>query len=114
MDERYLTVGEIAELLKVNQMTVRNWIDRGELIAVRPGGRRVRVRQSDLDRFLEVSTARGERYQVLTLEKNGVRLEYRRTTGPFASKADAEAWIDEQGLTDDSTGLLGVVYPMRS
>jgi excisionase family DNA binding protein len=40
-------------LLKVNQQTVRNWVDRGELAAVRVGARRVRVRQSDLDTFLE-------------------------------------------------------------
>ena len=48
----FLTVAEIAELLRVNPQTVRNWIDRGELQAVRVGARRVRVRQSDLDRFL--------------------------------------------------------------
>jgi excisionase family DNA binding protein len=51
--ETYLTVAEIAALLKVNQQTVRNWIDRGELAAVRVGSRRVRVKQSDHDRFLE-------------------------------------------------------------
>lgn len=51
MSEEFLTVGEIAELLKVNQQTVRNWIDRGSLPAVRVG-RRVRVRQSALDRIL--------------------------------------------------------------
>src|SRR5437763_16613502 len=33
--------------------TVRNWIDRRELAAVRVGARRVRVRRSDLDRFLD-------------------------------------------------------------
>jgi excisionase family DNA binding protein len=40
----YLTVGEVAELLRLNQQTVRNWIDRGELPAVRVGERRVRIR----------------------------------------------------------------------
>ena len=53
MPDSFLTVDEIAELLKVNPQTVRNWIDRGELPAVRIGSRRVRVRQSDLDRFIE-------------------------------------------------------------
>jgi excisionase family DNA binding protein len=43
MSEEFLTVAEIAELLKVNQQTVRNWIDRGSLPAVRVG-RRVRVK----------------------------------------------------------------------
>jgi excisionase family DNA binding protein len=30
-EEEFLTVMEIAEKLKVNPMTVRNWISRGEL-----------------------------------------------------------------------------------
>jgi excisionase family DNA binding protein len=54
MEDTFLTV---AELLKLNAQTVRNWIDRGELAAVRVGARRVRVRESELDRFLEAGTA---------------------------------------------------------
>jgi excisionase family DNA binding protein len=38
--------------VKLNQQTVRNMIDRGELGHVRVGQRRVRVRQSQLDAFL--------------------------------------------------------------
>jgi excisionase family DNA binding protein len=52
MPDEFLTVREIAELLKLNQQTVRNMIDRGELGHVRIGQRRVRVRQSELDAFL--------------------------------------------------------------
>lgn len=52
MIESYLTVAELAEALKINQQTIRNWIDRGELRAVRVGPRRVRIRQSDVDTFL--------------------------------------------------------------
>jgi excisionase family DNA binding protein len=55
MDETFLTVTEIADLLKVNQQTVRNWIDRGALRVVRVGQRRVRIRESDLHRFLAES-----------------------------------------------------------
>lgn len=51
-DDEFLTVAEIAETLKVNPQTVGNWIDRGELSAVRVGTRRVRVRQSEFDRFI--------------------------------------------------------------
>jgi excisionase family DNA binding protein len=47
-----MTVQEVADVLKLNQQTVRNWIDRGELPAVRVGQRRVRIRQSDLDAFI--------------------------------------------------------------
>ena len=52
VDDGFLTVAEVAELLKLNQQTVRNWIDAGYLPAVRIG-RRVRVRRTDLDRLLE-------------------------------------------------------------
>jgi excisionase family DNA binding protein len=46
--DELLTVNEVAELLKLNQQTIRNMIDRGELGHVRIGQRRVRVRQSQL------------------------------------------------------------------
>jgi excisionase family DNA binding protein len=44
-------VAEVAELLRLNQQTVRNWIDQGALPALRVG-RRVRIKRSDLDRLL--------------------------------------------------------------
>ena len=50
-NEEFLTVADVAELLKINEQTVRNWIDRGELAAVR-AGRRVRIRRSALDEVL--------------------------------------------------------------
>jgi excisionase family DNA binding protein len=56
--DTFLTVAEVAELLKLNQQTVRNWIDAGSLPALRVG-RRVRIRQSDLDRLLESGSTRG-------------------------------------------------------
>ena len=51
-EEEYLTVAEVAANLKLNQQTVRNWIDRGELPALRVG-RRVRIKRSDYDRYLQ-------------------------------------------------------------
>lgn len=59
MDETFLTVAEIADQLRVNQQTVRNWIDRGELAAIRLGARRVRVRASELERFIAASSSAG-------------------------------------------------------
>jgi excisionase family DNA binding protein len=53
-EETYLTVAEVAEMLKLNQQTVRNWIDQGSLPALRVG-RRVRIKRSDFDRILEES-----------------------------------------------------------
>jgi excisionase family DNA binding protein len=58
MDETYLTIAEgVAELLKLNQQTVRNTIDRGDLRAVRVGARRVRIKQPDLDAFSAAGSA---------------------------------------------------------
>lgn len=51
LEESYLTVAEVAELLKLNQQTVRNWIDQGSLPALRVG-RRVRIKRSDFERVL--------------------------------------------------------------
>jgi excisionase family DNA binding protein len=51
-DESFLTVAEVADLLRLNQQTVRNWIDAGSLPAIRVG-RRVRIKRSDLNRILE-------------------------------------------------------------
>lgn len=47
----FLTVAEIAATLKLNQQTVRNWIDAGMLPAFHVG-RRVRIRGSDFEAFL--------------------------------------------------------------
>jgi len=57
-DETYLTVAEVAETLKLNQQTVRNWIDQGSLPAMRVG-RRVRIKRSDFERILEESYSAG-------------------------------------------------------
>lgn len=50
--DEFLTVAEVAEMLKLNQQTVRNWIDHGSLPALRVG-RRVRILRSDLEQMLE-------------------------------------------------------------
>ena len=47
-------------MLKLNQQTVRNWIDQGSLPAVRVG-RRVRIKRSDLERVLDEGYSAGER-----------------------------------------------------
>jgi excisionase family DNA binding protein len=52
--DAFLTVAEVAEVLKLNQQTVRNWIDQGSLPAIRVG-RRVRIKRSDFERLLDES-----------------------------------------------------------
>ncbi len=51
LEETYLTVAEVAGMLKLNQQTVRNWIDQGSLPALRVG-RRVRIKRSDFERVV--------------------------------------------------------------
>ncbi len=51
-DDPWLTLAEIAEELRVNPATVRLWIARGRLTAMRPGQRKLLVRRSELDRML--------------------------------------------------------------
>jgi excisionase family DNA binding protein len=57
-EESFLTVAEVAEMLKLNQQTVRNWIDQGSLPALRVG-RRVRIKRSDFERIIEQSYSGG-------------------------------------------------------
>jgi excisionase family DNA binding protein len=45
--DSYLTVSEAAELLRVNEETVRRWVRAGRLQAVMPGGRKAGYRISE-------------------------------------------------------------------
>ena len=54
LEDSFLTVAEVAEVLKLNPQTVRNWIDQGLLPALRVG-RRVRIKRSDFERILAES-----------------------------------------------------------
>ena len=51
-DEEFLTVGDVANRLRVHPQTVRAWIARGDLRAIRIG-RTVRVRQTVFQEMLE-------------------------------------------------------------
>lgn len=63
LEDSFLTVAEVAELLKLNQQTVRNWIDQGSLPALRVG-RRVRIRRTDFERLLERGSTSNSREPV--------------------------------------------------
>ena len=53
-DERWFTVEEIVDLLKVHEQTVRRWLREGQLRGVLLGRKAgYRVRESDLEAFLE-------------------------------------------------------------
>jgi excisionase family DNA binding protein len=59
MEDPFLTVPQIASELGVNEVTVRTWIRKGWLPAIR-AGRTYRVRRSELDRWLSMRTARDD------------------------------------------------------
>ena len=101
---QFLTVAEIAELLKLNPMTIRNWIDAGELAAVRVGKRRVRVRQSALDAFLEAgSTSTPDDKSLPAEEVDEGSVTAWTTFG--AAMADATATLESA----DRVELVGVL-----
>jgi excisionase family DNA binding protein len=52
-NERVWTVQEIAQKLRVSEKTVQNWIVSGELVAFRVGKRGYRVRDANLQKFIE-------------------------------------------------------------
>lgn len=54
---RFLTVGEVAAVLRVSNMTVYRLINAGQLPAVRIG-RSFRLRQADLDGYLTAQLTR--------------------------------------------------------
>lgn len=53
MEEKYLTIQEVAETLKVAYLTVYRWIQSGKLEAVK-AGKQYRIKQSQLDQFLSI------------------------------------------------------------
>jgi excisionase family DNA binding protein len=54
IEEKWLTVGEIATTLRVNEQTVRRWLRAGELRGVNFGGKvGYRIRAHDYQAFIE-------------------------------------------------------------
>lgn len=50
--EEYLTTRQVADLLKLSEITVRRWCHEGRLPAVKLG-RAYRIRRADFDRLFE-------------------------------------------------------------
>ena len=56
--DRLLTVGEVAATMRVSNMTVYRLIKGGELPAIRVG-KNYRIRESDMDHYLEQRQVEG-------------------------------------------------------
>lgn len=50
-DSKFVTVAEVAEMLRVSNMTVYRLIQAGQISSVRVG-RSYRIREADVDRYL--------------------------------------------------------------
>ena len=61
IEERWLTVSDIAERLQVDEQTVRRWIRDGKLVARQLGGKAgYRIRPADFEAYLEALPGAGE------------------------------------------------------
>src|SRR3989338_1323916 len=54
-EKRFYTTGEVAKLLQVDPESVRRYVRRGDLRAVKLGGKFIRIDKADLDTFIEDS-----------------------------------------------------------
>ncbi len=52
MDERLLTIGQVATVLGISRDMAYVLVERGDLAAIRIGPRCIRVRPSDLERYI--------------------------------------------------------------
>jgi excisionase family DNA binding protein len=59
LKERLYTIAEIAEYLSMTQDTIRRWIKEGQMPAIKLD-RELRVKESDLEAFLEARRIKGE------------------------------------------------------
>ena len=50
--DKLLTPEQAAERLQISPLTVRKWLREGKLPGVKPGGKVWRVREKDLEEFL--------------------------------------------------------------
>jgi len=56
MDQEFLTIQEVAELLRISESTVRSYIRNGQLPCLKLGAGRsaaVRVRRKDIDELVQ-------------------------------------------------------------
>lgn len=73
MNERYLTVKEVCEILHKHRRTIYAYIRSGQLRAIKPGGKTFLIYESDLNDFI----------------KNGVQPGYYQATYPRPHKGDS-------------------------
>jgi excisionase family DNA binding protein len=101
LDDTLLTVDDVAAALGLNQQTVRNHIDEGLVPAVRVGHRRIRIRRSALDAFLEAGETPDLVRGLAALDEARRRLARGiKSTEGFSDKERAEFATALEALAD--------------
>ena len=58
MDNKLLTIQEVADILRVDQMTVRRYCNRGIIAYIQYPGGDIRIDHQEVDRFIRENTKR--------------------------------------------------------
>jgi excisionase family DNA binding protein len=58
LKEEYLTVNEVAELLKVHRSTVERWIKAGRIVFAKLPGGDVRIKKEFFDNWIDKRTVK--------------------------------------------------------
>jgi len=80
LTRQFLTVKEVADLLKIGEVTARHWIKGGELRAI-DVGREWRIAPGDLEHFLQRHAIIAQRNRT-TPQQAGVALRAEEREGP--------------------------------
>ncbi|MGO9971917.1 MAG: helix-turn-helix domain-containing protein [Solirubrobacteraceae bacterium] len=104
VEDPWLTLAEIAEELRLSPATIRSWIAKGTLQAMRAGQRKFLVRRSELDRML-----RGEDYEDAAPPppgpvEPGRRVRQRRAPDAI-SAPNVRAWATDEEHVDPEDWL---------
>ncbi len=100
-EDPWLTIAEIAEELRCSPATIRSWISRGTLRAMRPGQRKLLVRRSELARMLRGGDLAGAVAPPPNLSVN----EQRPPKQPVPDSISSRGWSPEVGKVDPDNWL---------
>jgi len=56
MNEKLYTINEVCEVLRISRDTYYEWVKKGKLTTIKLSKNVVRIKQSELDRLLQVGT----------------------------------------------------------
>lgn len=60
----YLTIKETADILRISTRTVRRWLDAGRLEFIQRGSGTIKIKESEIERFVKESTVKRKKILV--------------------------------------------------